>query len=98
MLTVDKFGEYLRVAGYADGSDWWVLLPHHAHLGFGPGVAGPEHVWHGEGDGRLHILHAPSRRESATVQLEGVPEWAARWMPVLASRDGRRLYCLHWLG
>ena len=97
MLTIDQIGEYLRVAGYADGTDWWVLLPH-ARLEFYYGVAGPEHVWYGERGGRLHILHAPSRRRIATVQLEGFSPTDARPVPVSASRDGRRLFVLQWLG
>jgi hypothetical protein len=40
MLTVDQIGEYLRVGGYADGSDWWVLLPH-SRDEFSYGIAGP---------------------------------------------------------
>jgi hypothetical protein len=27
MPTIEQFGESLRVAGYPDGSDWWIPLP-----------------------------------------------------------------------
>jgi len=62
------------------------------------GLAGPEHVWYGERDGRLHILHAPSRRRVATLQLEGFSPIHIAPVPLIASRDGRRLYYLQWLG
>jgi len=101
MLTIEQIGEYFRVAGYPDGSDWWVPLPH-ARPKFVYGVAGPEHVWYGDWNGdrdaRLYILHAPSRRRSASVQLEGLPSSAVRSVRVTASRDGRRIYVLQSLG
>ena len=97
MLTVEQFGAYLRIAGYADGTDWWVQLDGRGVL-FGYGVVGPEHVWYGERDGRVHVLYTPSRRESATVQLPDVSEWSARSMRVLVSRDERRLYFIEWAG
>ena len=100
MPTIEQFGEYLRVAGYPDGSDWWIPLPTSPPYQRWCGPAGPEHVWYGERDGRLHILHAPSRRTVATLQLEGLsailgPPQAA---PLIASRDGRRLYYVQWIG
>ena len=88
MLTVEQIDEYLRVAGYEDGSDWWTLLPHRRPE-FSYGVAGPAHVWYGERGGPLHILHAPSRRRLATVQLEGYSPTGLRGLPVTASRDYR---------
>ena len=98
MLTVEQFGEYLRVAGYPDGSDWWVAMADVHHYERWYGLAGPEHVWYGERDGRLHILHAPSRRRVATLQPEGFSPMHNLPAPVVASRDGRRLYFMQWLG
>lgn len=100
MMTIDQTGEYLRVAGYPDGSDWWIPLPDSPRYERWCGVAGPEHVWYGEREGRLHILHAPSRRPVATLQLEGFsaippPPTPA---PLIASRDGHRLYYVQWIG
>jgi hypothetical protein len=68
MLTVDRFDEYLRVAGYPDGSDWWVLIPDARDYERWCGLAGPEHVWYVERNGRVHILHAPSRRRVAQAR------------------------------
>jgi hypothetical protein len=96
MLTVDQIGEYFRVGGYADGSDWWVLLPH-SRDEFSYGIAGPAHVWYAERSGRIHILHALDRQPLATLQLEGYSPTGLR-VPVTASRDGRWLYVLEWLG
>ena len=98
MLSVEQFGEYLRVAGYADGSDWWIPMPDAHHYQRWCGLAGPEHVWYGERDGRLHILNAPSRRRVATLQLDGLDPLHNAPAPLRASRDGRRLYYLQWLG
>ena len=47
MLTVEQFGEYLRVTGYADSSDWWVLMSEAHYYQRWCAVAGPEHVWYG---------------------------------------------------
>ena len=98
MLTVEQFGEYLRVAGYADDSDWWIPMPDAHYYQRWCGVAGPEHVWYGGRDGQLHILHAPSRRTVATLQPEGFSPMQNIPAPLVASRDGRRLYLLQWLG
>ena len=96
MLTVEQLGEYLRVAGYPDGSDWWVLLPHGRNE-FSYGITGPAYVWYAERAGRLHILNAAGRQWLATVELEGYSPQSAR-VPVTASREGRRFYILEWLG
>jgi hypothetical protein len=98
MLTVDRFDEYLRVAGYPDGSDWWVLIPDARDYERWCGLAGPEHVWYVERNGRLHILHAPSRRRVATLQLEGFSPIHTAPAPLTASLDGRSLYFVQWLG
>ena len=98
MLTVEQLGEYLRVAGYPDGSDWWVPMTDARPYERWCGLAGPEHVWYGERDGRLHILHAPSRRRVATLQPEGFSPGPIGPAPLTASRDGRRLYFVQWLG
>ena len=96
MLTVHQVGEYLLVAGYPDGSDRWILLPHGRPEFYG--VAEPAHVWYGDRDGRLHILDALSRRRVAAIQLEGYSPTGILTLPVTVSRDGRRLYVLQWLG
>ena len=98
MFTVEQFGEYLRVAGYSDGTDWWIAMPDAHNYQRWCGLAGPEHVWYGGRDGRLHILHAPSRRRVATLQPEGFSPIQNAPAPLRASRDGRRLYYLQWLG
>ena len=97
MLSIDQIDEYLRITGYPDGTDWWVLLPHNRPE-FSYGIAGSEHVWYLESGGRLLILHTPSRRTSATLQLEGHFPTALQPFPVTKSQDGRRLYVLEWLG
>jgi hypothetical protein len=97
MLTVAQIGEYLRVAGYPDGSDWWILLPH-GRTEFSYGVAGPAHVWYGERGGRVYIHDAHRRRQLATVRLEGCSSPGLLTLPVTVSRDGRRLYVLEWFG
>ena len=96
MLSVEQIGEYLRVAGYPDGSDWWMPLPH-GRAEFSYGVAGSTHAWYSERGGRVYILDALSRRQLAKVQLEGYsPTGGVLTPPLTVSRDGRRLYALQW--
>ena len=61
-------------------------------------VARPEHVWYGGRDGQLHILHAPCAGRVATLQPEGFSPMQNVPAPLVASRDGRRLYFLQWIG
>lgn len=96
-LTVAQIGEYLRVAGYPDGTDWWILLPH-GRPEFSYGLAGSAHVWYGERSGRVCILDASSRRQLAIVELEGYARTGVLTLPVTVSRDGRRLYVIRRLG
>jgi hypothetical protein len=96
-LTVAQIGEYLRVTGYPDGTDWWILLPH-GRPEFSYGLAGSAHVWYGDRSGRVCILDASSRRQLAIVELEGYARTGVLTLPVTVSRDGRRLYVIRRLG
>jgi hypothetical protein len=94
--TVEQIGEYLRVAGSPDGTDWWILLPH-GRAEFSCGVAGPAHVWYAERSGRVCILDASSRRQLAIIDLAGYSATGALTPAATVSRDGRRIYVVHRL-
>ncbi|MDF1502968.1 hypothetical protein [Roseisolibacter sp. H3M3-2] len=92
--AIERFGEYVRVSGLPDG-DWWVLTGERGDAG--QGIAGAEHAWVGSREGRIHLLHLPTRRVDV-VTLEGMASWGWRPEAVAPSRDGRRLYVVEAQG
>ena len=86
--TIERVDVGVTVRGYPENAQW-SFLPE-----FPPesvGSAGPSHVWCCDRRGMLQLLHAPTRRLITTVALGNVRPSQA---PIVASRDGTRLYAL----
>jgi len=89
MLKVEQVVEYLRVTGYADGSDWLFLPTHPPNRGFG--IAGPGSVWTCSASGRLELFDANARRRTASIELGELSRGIGQ-LPLTVSRDGRSLF------
>ena len=83
--------DYVRITGYADGSDW-LMTPGGGSLR-ARGIVADDYVWFHDERSELRIFSAKERRLTATLNVADTKSSFGR-ARISLSRDGRRLYVL----